>query len=983
MKHAQILLAAFVACISAHAQTWDFSEEGLSDTDVTNLAADDDNWTYDSTNDRYTNTSANLLTAAALTANGETVNFTNGLLFTVTVADGVRLDNKKLCLTLNKASTIVTIPNATAGYILTISSKSSSSSKARGFVGTNIEDATGILSTDGLSTSTDQTTSTAVVTADGDVTIRSTGGMYIYSISLADPSTTSSTPTSDNSVALNTLKNQVKLTTTDNQIKYYNTEDINNIAIGESDGTVTVTPASGEWEDVFTRSVSNIGFSKKAETGSEGEIAEAVDGGVVITEAQGWYESIYAKWTPLSTASSYNVYIKGGQYTDFTQVDSELIRQYSSYYRVDVVGLQSPATYEVKVVPVDENSAEQESLAGSASSLATKLYSRAGFAFMDDELPGAYNADGTLKSNAKVIYVTAANAQTISYNGCTGLQAILDESSVKTMTVPLDIRVIGLLTLSDLDYIASSGEGLQIKNNKSPITLEGIGEDATLSGFGLFGRNSTHVEYRNLAVMCFIDDGISLDTKNLYTWVHHMDIFYGNTGGDSDQTKGDGSLDVKGNSQYQTYSYNHFWDSGKMSLCGMKSEDGPNYLNYDHNWFDHSDSRHPRVRTMTVHVWNNYFDGNAKYGVGATMGASVFVENNYFRNAHDPMMISGQGTDATGSGTFSGEAGGMIKEYGNVFAENNTNGVKFQYVTHKDDDDDFDCYAADSRDEQVPSSYTTVSGGYTYNNFDTDSSLMYDYDVDDAADVPALVTGYWGAGRLNHGDFQWTFDNSTEDSNYSIITELKTALTNYSSSLVAYGDGSTSSSSSSSSGGSTDTDSDTDTDTGDTSDEEDTSSSVDLGEVILTYTFTGSESAGTAIEVDGGSVTFSNINTGTTNGVIGNKIDSDASAGKRYVLVTLNEALTATDQIAVSCYTTAGTPSSNKVMGAAIYATLDGDLLASLPLSAKSTNETLVTTVPSELVGATSFYICRCAGYSIFFTGVTVAKAADTTDDAE
>ncbi len=44
--------------------------------------------------------------------------------------------------------------------------------------------------------------------------------------------------------------------------------------------------------------------------------------------------------------------------------------------------------------------------------------------------------------------------------------------------------------------------------------------------------------------------------------------------------------------------------------------------------------------------------------------------------------------------------------------------------------------------------------------------------------------GFYGAGRLNKGDFQWTFDNATEDTNYDVISALKTALVNYSSKLV-------------------------------------------------------------------------------------------------------------------------------------------------------------------------------------------------------
>ena len=96
----------------------------------------------------------------------------------------------------------------------------------------------------------------------------------------------------------------------------------------------------------------------------------------------------------------------------------------------------------------------------------------------------------------------------------------------------------------------------------------------------------------------------------------------------------------------------------------MKSETGENWITYHHNWFDHSDSRHPRIRTMSVHVYNNYYDGNAKYGVGAVLDADAFVEANYFRNCKYPMLICGQGSD---TGTFDDGVGAMIKSYGNYF----------------------------------------------------------------------------------------------------------------------------------------------------------------------------------------------------------------------------------------------------------------------------------------------------------------------------
>ena len=80
-------------------------------------------------------------------------------------------------------------------------------------------------------------------------------------------------------------------------------------------------------------------------------------------------------------------------------------------------------------------------------------------------------------------------------------------------------------------------------------------------------------------------------------------------------------------------------------------------------------------------MWNNFYDGCAKYGIGATMGSSIFSENNYFRATKEPILISRQGNDANGAGKFSGEAGGMIKEYGSIFAEKGT-AESYSPITH-------------------------------------------------------------------------------------------------------------------------------------------------------------------------------------------------------------------------------------------------------------------------------------------------------------
>ena len=173
-----------------------------------------------------------------------------------------------------------------------------------------------------------------------------------------------------------------------------------------------------------------------------------------------------------------------------------------------------------------------------------------------------------------------------------------------------------------------------------------------------------------------------------------------------------------------------------------------------------------------------------KYGVGATTGSSVFVENNFFLNTKKPILSSRQGTDALGSGTFSGEDGGMVKAFGNHFDRTAKN---FRYYTQEAPaSTGYDAYETRTRDEQVPATEVTAAGGHAYDNFDTDATLMYAYTPDAAADVPGIVTGWLGAGRMNHGDIVYTFSDNVgsdnDDSAYDSV--LGALLDNYKSSLV-------------------------------------------------------------------------------------------------------------------------------------------------------------------------------------------------------
>lgn len=555
-------------------------------------------------------------------------------------------------------------------------------------------------------------------------------------------------------VARNSKVNQMYVTTKSGDVKYYNTADLTSVKF-EGDKAI-IAPKSGAENDEYDASVQAISFAKKADQGESGDIDNPA-GVIQITEAKGWQESAYLKWAPFEGASSYNVYV------DDKKIDAQLIRQYASYYRADVLGLKA-GTYSVKVVPVNAEGTEITG-ANTASNLVVKSFNREGFAHFKYDGVGAYNNDGTLKAGAKVLYITAKTAKTVSTTvntgkseTITGLQSIIDAYSKGKDKTPIAFRIIGKVSLSDLDHISSSAEGLQVKGAKMNMTFEGVGDDATVYGFGFLLREAVSVEFRNFAIMRCLDDAMSLDTKNSHVWIHNMDLFYGKKGGAADQAKGDGTVDIKGDSKYVTVAYNRFWDNGKASMCGMKSETGENWITYHHNWFDHSDSRMARVRTMSVHMYNNYYQHCDVYGIGATSGSSVFMESNYFDATKRPIMSSLQGTDAKGDGTFSGEKGGLIKAYGNVFANKPDN---FSYITYAENNTSFDAYEVSDPSEQVPVSVKTLVGGTSYNNFDTNPSLMYAYVADKAADVPAIVEGFYGAGRLNHGDIDFVIPDET------------------------------------------------------------------------------------------------------------------------------------------------------------------------------------------------------------------------------
>lgn len=518
---------------------------------------------------------------------------------------------------------------------------------------------------------------------------------------------------------------------------------------------------------------------------------------VKISEAGGWLETAYIKWTDESGADKFNVYYSGEGISN-KRIDDCLIRKYGTYWRADIPGLKA-GSYKIKVIPVKSGTEETGTETGFLEVIA---HDRSGFAFEGGRVPGGYKMNGTVKPDAIILYVNEQNKDKISVeitgaskNPCTGLQTILSGLKKGKETRPIIVRLIG--QISDFSVMENGDILVENGNTESScVTIEGIGDDAVADGWGIRLKNASNIEIRNIATMnCNSGEGdnVGLQQNNDHIWVHNCDFFYGDAGGDADQAKGDGALDSK-KSTFITFSYNHFWDNGKCNLFG-NGETGDIRITHHHNWFDHSDSRHPRVRYFTVHVYNNYYDGVSKYGIGASVGSSIFAEGNYFRNCKYPMLISMQGSDVwdgtkndySDMPTFSKENGGMIKALNNFitgetrFVAYGDENAAFNVGTAINSTTDFDAFVVKTKDEKVPGSVKSYKGGNIYNNFDTDQS-MYAWTADDPETAKAKVMKY--AGRVNGGDFKWTFDNAVDDISYDVNVKLKDALKSYKTGLV-------------------------------------------------------------------------------------------------------------------------------------------------------------------------------------------------------
>ena len=433
----------------------------------------------------------------------------------------------------------------------------------------------------------------------------------------------------------------------------------------------------------------------------------------------GWFETIFVEWTD-SDAKSAKVFYKKSEESDYVELyDTELIRQINNETgRVDIVGL-SAGEYDIRVETTGGEVYTQ-------NNIKVLSYDRSGYAHFKYNLGvGAYNDDGTLKDNAIVLYVTDNNKNSVQIPGyesyATGIGNILNGngnseplfSQLASDNRPLAIRFIGnvgapegLTGYNSTENGGTEGDNgnMAIVRNAKNITLEGIGTDATIDGWGVSFfvkegyENKESYEVRNLTFTKAPEDelgfqgamsGDSLTAPIERVWVHHNSFYPGYCANpaESDKAEGDGSCDFK-RGQYLTLAYNYYEGCHKTNLFGASDSNLQFHITMHHNYYKDCASRMPLVRQSNVHIYNNYFVGSTSKTVDARANAFVFSEANYYEACKNPILTK---SDA------------VVKSFNDVFDncknDNNAN-------------------ITDNRN-------SSLNSGSTYANFDTNSDVFY------------------------------------------------------------------------------------------------------------------------------------------------------------------------------------------------------------------------------------------------------------------
>ena len=292
-------------------------------------------------------------------------------------------------------------------------------------------------------TSVDTTTKSSTTTATDTTTVATTTNPVTTTVEMGN-TTTSTTTQKNTTTIVETTTNP--LTTTVNTTTAATTTSPLTTTVNTTTAATTTSPLT---TTVNTTTAATTTNATTSTTSNPGEIINT--GSLTITNSMAYSEgcAIEANLIKGTSISDYNALYKKANETTYQAIDKDLIRLKGNTIRVDFVGLTS-GTYDLKL----EYNGNTYSSA-QVNNVEILSYDRSGYAHFKNESVGAYNNDGSLKSDTVVVYVSDATKNTVTATiaGKTyiGISAII--KALKDSNVPLDIRILDEIQAQQWAYI--------------------------------------------------------------------------------------------------------------------------------------------------------------------------------------------------------------------------------------------------------------------------------------------------------------------------------------------------------------------------------------------------------------------------------------------------------------------------------------------------------------------------------------------------
>lgn len=299
-------------------------------------------------------------------------------------------------------------------------------------------------------------------------------------------------------------------------------------------------------------------------------------------------------------------------------------------------------------------------------------------------------------------------------------------------TTPLIIMVNGTInhgnTTKESGNCDTASDRIQLKG-VSNISLIGVGKNAVFDQLGIFIRDAENIIIRNVHVKNVKKSGSPISNggdaiaieggPQTRIWIDRNTLEA--SGGEDDGY--DSLIDMKNDTTYVTVSYNHFRNSSRGGLIGANDNpDGNNFIVFHHNFYENIEQRTPLLRRATIHVFNNYWENSSSvkqiHYVNARAEGKALVQNNYFKNVNNPLLAS---TDSDVPGCW--VANGNAWEGGTYTRTPSSGGAHY-----------------------VPANWQSGNLNGTVAGCSVNGASGVQ--LDDAANVPAIVKTHAGAGKM-------------------------------------------------------------------------------------------------------------------------------------------------------------------------------------------------------------------------------------------